>query len=242
MTHVTAAPPDAIRVILCLKFDHRAAFDEVMRFKRRIIEHAHVLHSIEAEGDFDFLVEAEVHDLSEYQALVDRWAEGFARLVERHDVSFVCRRHLRDEHRGARWLWVPCPDGRRRIEAGHIDRILAEGDYVRLYCGDRNYLLHATMNAIEQALDPHRFVRLHRSAIVRRDLVERLAHRDHHWTACLSDGGEVRISRSHLAQAFEAFRNDWAMDEVDLPNDETNGRRARPTGVNQAAEPPRQAH
>ena len=58
MTLVEAAPSDDMRVILCLKFDRRAASDEVMKFRQRLIDCPCVFHSVEATGAFDFMVEA----------------------------------------------------------------------------------------------------------------------------------------------------------------------------------------
>ncbi|MEO5867775.1 MAG: LytTR family DNA-binding domain-containing protein, partial [Sphingomonas sp.] len=51
-----------------------------------------------------------------------------------------------------------------------------------------------------QRLDPTQFIRIHRSHIVRRDRVERLAHDGlGAWTVHLADGTALRIGRNHLA-------------------------------------------
>jgi two-component system response regulator AlgR len=99
-------------------------------------------------------------------------------------------------------FWVPQRSEVIRIAATDIDRIGAERDYMRLHIGKRSFLLHQTIGALEQRLDPARFVRLHRSAIVRRDWISKLRHDGlGTWYAVLGDTDEVRIGRSYLANA-----------------------------------------
>lgn len=47
-----------------------------------------------------------------------------------------------------------------------IDWIEAVGDYAGLHVGNKNPLLRETLNSLERRLDPEKFVRIHRSAIV----------------------------------------------------------------------------
>ena len=99
-------------------------------------------------------------------------------------------------------FWVPNRSEMIRITASDIDRIEAERDYMRLHVGARSFLLHETISALERRLDPSRFLRIHRSTIVRRDFVARLRHDGMGiWYAGLADGGEARIGRSYLAAA-----------------------------------------
>ncbi|MHA6770120.1 LytR/AlgR family response regulator transcription factor [Sphingobium ummariense] len=99
-------------------------------------------------------------------------------------------------------FWVPHRSELIRIGAAQIDRIEAERDYMRLHVGAHSYLLHQTISALEERLDPQQFVRLHRSHIVRRDHIARLRHDGSGvWFACLADGEEIRIGRTFLANA-----------------------------------------
>ena len=99
-------------------------------------------------------------------------------------------------------FWVPRRSEIVRVPAIAIDRIEAERDYMRLHVGAQSYLLHQTISALERRLDPCHFVRLHRSSIVRRDFIARLA-RDPlgGWSAVLHDGTTLRIGRTYLAAA-----------------------------------------
>lgn len=99
-------------------------------------------------------------------------------------------------------FWVPHRSELIRIGADDIDRIDAERDYMRLHIGQRSYLLHQTISALEDRLDPAKFIRLHRSTIVRRDRIRGLKHDGGGvWSADLGDGEEVRIGRTYLDHA-----------------------------------------
>ena len=97
-------------------------------------------------------------------------------------------------------FWVPHRSEMIRISAQDIDLIEAERDYMRLRIGQRSFLLHQTISELERRLDPSRFIRLHRSTIVRKDFIVKLQHdRLGTWSASLADGTEVRIGRTYLS-------------------------------------------
>jgi two-component system, LytTR family, response regulator AlgR len=99
-------------------------------------------------------------------------------------------------------FWVPHKSELIRLAAGDIDRIDAERDYVRLHVGTRSYLLLHTIQGLEDRLDPARFIRLHRSTIVRRDRIAGLRHDGLGvWSAELADGSALRIGRTYLPRA-----------------------------------------
>lgn len=104
-----------------------------------------------------------------------------------------------------RWteeFWIPYRSEMVRVAAAYIERIDAERDYMRLTVAGRTLLLHQTISDLERRLDPERFVRLHRSTIVRRDLIARLGHDgEGAWRAELADGSTVRIGRTYQAIA-----------------------------------------
>ena len=99
-------------------------------------------------------------------------------------------------------FWVPYKSELRRIVATEIDRVEAERDYMRLHVGPVSYLLHQTITGLEERLNPDDFIRLHRSHLVRRDWIAGLRHDGGGvWMACLKCGTEIRIGRTHLAEA-----------------------------------------
>ena len=105
----------------------------------------------------------------------------------------------------SRWteqFWVPHRGEMVRVDAEDIERIDAERDYMRLSFNGRSMLLHQTISELERRLDPARFIRLHRSTIVRRDRVAKLRHDGAGtWHAELKDGSLVRIGRTYQASA-----------------------------------------
>jgi two-component system, LytTR family, response regulator len=60
------------------------------------------------------------------------------------------------------------------LSVDEIDWIEAADNYVRLHAGRDNHLLRKTMTALEERLDPAKFVRVHRSTIVNIDRIKEL--------------------------------------------------------------------
>lgn len=103
-------------------------------------------------------------------------------------------RHLQE-------FWASDINGLTRVRVEDVDRISAERDYMRIHVGKRSWLINHSLARLEEELDPERFVRLHRSAIVRKDFVAGLRHDDGCWTARLSDGSEQRVGRLYAENA-----------------------------------------
>ncbi len=69
-------------------------------------------------------------------------------------------------------IWVTTRQGHVRVAVADIDWIEAAKDYVLLHTATRSHIHRITMSALEQALDPTRMIRVHRSAFVSPDRVE----------------------------------------------------------------------
>ena len=85
----------------------------------------------------------------------------------------------------------------KSVPVDQIDYIVASGPYAELHVGDRRYLIREAMQTLEERLDPSRFMRVHRSMIVRLDLIETL-HRGAggDYEVQLKNGARVKVSRS----------------------------------------------
>ncbi|QIK95851.1 LytTR family transcriptional regulator [Sphingomonas sp. HDW15A] len=221
---VRALEPNDLRVLLCFTFDHRATPDDVASFKEKLITSETVLHSVEVAGSFDFICEERFPNLRSYHRRHADLASDIARLTERFEACFVCKRFIREETPQLDALWVSCHDGKRRIPVEQIQAIHAEGDYVRLDVGREELLHDATMNALEATLNSSEFARLHRSMIVRLDRIACLIHQDHGWAVRLVDGTEQRIAKSRLARVMKVIRESSAMEEVGSSTNETDRR------------------
>jgi len=82
------------------------------------------------------------------------------------------------------------------IPADRLDAIEAQDDYVALKSGGKSYLKAQTLASLAASLDPERFVRVHRSHVVRLDAVARieLYGKTSH-VAVLADGTRIPVSR-----------------------------------------------
>ena len=88
--------------------------------------------------------------------------------------------------------------------ADDIEWIAAAGDYAELHCGSRHHMVRETMNSLEQKLDPAKFLRIHRSRIVRLTCVRELHAMDNHeYLVKLSDASEHRSSRRYAERLDE---------------------------------------
>jgi len=101
--------------------------------------------------------------------------------------------------KSSQWLeefWASDLSGLVRIAAQDVDRVSAERDYMRLHVGRRSWLIHHSMAALEEGLNPELFVRLHRSAIVRKDFITGFTrNQSGRWIARLADGTEQPVGR-----------------------------------------------
>jgi two-component system LytT family response regulator len=85
-----------------------------------------------------------------------------------------------------------------------VDWIEAAGVYVNLHVGPREWLHRTTLNDLAERLDPQRFVRVHRSAIVNIDSILQLDALSHgEFDAVLKSGARVRISRRYRTHLEE---------------------------------------
>ena len=85
------------------------------------------------------------------------------------------------------------------IRADAVEWISADGDYAVLHVGARTYMVRESLHQLATQLDPARFVRVHRSSIVRLDQVaelQPLTNRDA--VLRLQDGTPVRVSRTYI--------------------------------------------
>lgn len=85
----------------------------------------------------------------------------------------------------------------RVIPVRQIDYITASGPYAELHVGDQVYVIREQMQALEERLDPDRFIRIHRSAIVRIDLIDVLLRSaGGRYAVRLKNGVRLKVSRS----------------------------------------------
>ncbi len=85
----------------------------------------------------------------------------------------------------------------RPVLAKQVDYITAAGPYAELHVAGRTHVIRETMQALEERLDPSQFLRVHRSIIVRLDLVEALEREaGGDGVLVLKGGVRLRVSRT----------------------------------------------
>lgn len=89
-------------------------------------------------------------------------------------------------------------DGRvHLVDPESIDWVEADDDHVVVHCGERTWRSRETLRHVAARLDPSRFVRIHRSTVVRLGSVRELQpwfHGD--YVVILQSGARLRLSRS----------------------------------------------
>lgn len=84
------------------------------------------------------------------------------------------------------------------LNADDIDWIDAAGDYMCIHAGGKTHIIRETMKTLQQRLDPTRFQRIHRSAIVNVKKVKELhPHSNGEYFVILENGSELKLSRSY---------------------------------------------
>lgn len=89
------------------------------------------------------------------------------------------------------------------VAVADIDWIASARNYVMLHCGDREYPMRCTMNAMQEQLNPSQFARVHRTAIVNLGATRELVELSGEASAILKDGTQVAVSASYLAALRE---------------------------------------
>ena len=85
----------------------------------------------------------------------------------------------------------------RVVPVEKIDYITADGPYAELHIGTGAFAIRERMHTLEERLDPSRFFRIHRSAIVRIDRIDAfLKKQGGDYAVRLRDGTELSVSRT----------------------------------------------
>ena len=103
-------------------------------------------------------------------------------------------------------LWVQIGSDKRRLALADIRWLEAERDYVRVHMTGHAHLVNAMLGDMEKALDGQAFLRVHRSAIVRKDKVRALLRgRFSAPVLELDDGHLLPIGRKYRDAVRSAF-------------------------------------
>jgi two-component system LytT family response regulator len=92
----------------------------------------------------------------------------------------------------------------RKIVSVQVDDIVwieADDDYTRLHTNSGVHLCNLSLNALEDRLDPSRFLRVHRSHMIANNSIEHLASDgEGGFIVFLKDKSRMKVSRTHAAK------------------------------------------
>ena len=84
------------------------------------------------------------------------------------------------------------------VDLAEVIWIDAEGDYSNLITSKQRYLSNYGLGALEKKLDPRRFIRVHRSAIINLAFVQEIQKQISSYDVILQNGDVVRVSRGYM--------------------------------------------
>ena len=137
-----------------------------------------------------------VRELVKGKSLED-FRESIAKIVEK----------MRRDRSYPEWVLLKAEGKNVFVKVRDIDWIESSRNNVRIHVGSTLYLLHETTSAIASRLDPKRFLRIHRSAIVNIERIREL----HPWfngdyAVILRDGTQLTLSASYRDRLREFRR------------------------------------
>jgi two-component system, LytTR family, response regulator len=93
------------------------------------------------------------------------------------------------------------------VRAAEVAWIESAGNYVLLHTAGGDHTVRTSLRELETRLDPDRFVRVHRSAVVNLDFVQKLEPYFHgELVITLSDGSRLHSSRSYSGRLRELLK------------------------------------
>jgi two-component system LytT family response regulator len=107
---------------------------------------------------------------------------------------------------GDQRIAVAMENGEMLLDANEVDWIAAEDYYAGVHAGGKKHRVRESLSALEARLDPERFVRVHRGAIVRMDHVRELRSTDSGLVIVLRDGTRLPVSRRRQARVRALLR------------------------------------
>ena len=84
------------------------------------------------------------------------------------------------------------------LDPDEVDWIEASGVYVTIHAGGTTHLVRETLRHVEERMDPHQFVRIHRSTILNLRRVEKVVpHANGGAVVVMRNGKRLKMSRSY---------------------------------------------
>jgi len=145
---------------------------------------------------FDYLLKP--FDQARFDKTIDRARKQLASDDTRSEKLIHLLNEFRQRNQEPARFAIKTPGRLYFVRQEDIDWMEAADNYVNLHVGTDTHLIRETMNALEQRLDSHRFLRIHRSTIVNADRIKELRPWFHgEYIVVLKDGTELTLSRTY---------------------------------------------
>ncbi|MHB1056311.1 MAG: LytR/AlgR family response regulator transcription factor [Rhodanobacter sp.] len=141
-------------------------------------------------------------------AAVERARRQLARPELESSVKFLRARQPVPE--GPDHVWVEHGASRRRLALDEIEWFAADGDYVQAHTAERGYLMHGSLGALEAALPQARFLRVHRSTLVKVDAVTRVATVNGQLQLSTRSGAILTVGRRARSRVRRQLEGDFS--------------------------------
>ena len=150
----------------------------------------------------------EMCSLQEAEVVADR----FQRLLHASEENLTTASPAEDAHGEndksyLQRVTIDLPGKVRVVSVEEIRFITAEDAYVKIHTADEAYLLRERMHVLEDRLNPANFARIHRSTIVRIDLIESVLHSSGgDYAVRLTTGEKLDVSRSRREDLLDRLQ------------------------------------
>jgi two-component system LytT family response regulator len=134
-----------------------------------------------------------------FATALDRARQRLAGRTASHEHALIAGAAQAERARGTRTRFV-VREGNRHVFVAveQVDWVDSVDNYLRLHVGGRTHLCRGTLKELEQELDPARFARIHRAAIVAIDRIASIrSHASGGHELELRDGARLRSSRHY---------------------------------------------
>jgi two-component system LytT family response regulator len=88
------------------------------------------------------------------------------------------------------------------VPVAQVDWIKAEDNYIRIHSGSTSYLNRETLSDVSNRLDPRKFVRVHRSALVNVDKIKEVLVLNGEYELDIKCGVRIGLSRTYRDEFF----------------------------------------
>lgn len=99
-------------------------------------------------------------------------------------------------------IWLSLREGGVRVRLVDILWIEADGDYIRVHTDHGAHFLRRTLSGFEAELDPSRFLRVSRSAVVQVGRLKELRRAKRGGWVTLDNGQQVKVGRNYQAEVW----------------------------------------